>query len=76
MNKLDRLVVELRLPPNDAYHKIRHTLEKVNFVMKSAGWGEENIISPTAGNVVFACGELGGLFSLRSWAEMHLRINL
>ena len=70
------MVVELRLPPNDAYHKIRHTLEKVNFIMKSAGWGEENIISPTVGNVVFACGELGGLFTLESWAKMHLEINL
>eukprot|EP00826_Nyctotherus_ovalis_P033064 TRINITY_DN2667_c0_g1_i15.p1 TRINITY_DN2667_c0_g1~~TRINITY_DN2667_c0_g1_i15.p1 ORF type:complete len:333 (+),score=76.44 TRINITY_DN2667_c0_g1_i15:124-999(+) len=26
INKIDRLVVELRLPPNDAYHKIRHML--------------------------------------------------
>ena len=44
--------------------------------MKSAGWGEENIISPTVGNVVFTCGELGGLFTLDSWAKMHLEINL
>ncbi|PHJ15443.1 116 kda u5 small nuclear ribonucleoprotein component [Cystoisospora suis] len=29
INKLDRLILELRLPPGDAYHKIRHTLEEV-----------------------------------------------
>ena len=30
INKIDRLVIELKLPPNDAYHKIRHTLDEVN----------------------------------------------
>jgi len=31
LNKLDRLCLELRLPLNDAYHKLKHTLEEVNF---------------------------------------------
>jgi 116 kDa U5 small nuclear ribonucleoprotein component len=30
LNKLDRLVVELKIPPNDAYFKIKHTLEEIN----------------------------------------------
>lgn len=34
LNKLDRLVVELKLPLNDAYHKLRHTLDEVNFVIQ------------------------------------------
>ncbi|KFG40056.1 elongation factor 2 family protein [Toxoplasma gondii GAB2-2007-GAL-DOM2] len=40
INKLDRLILELRLPPADAYHKIRHTLEEdaprtfVEFIME------------------------------------------
>ena len=29
VNKLDRLIVELKLPPADAYHKLRHVLEEV-----------------------------------------------
>lgn len=33
LNKLDRLVLELRLPLNDAYHKIKHTLDEVNLVI-------------------------------------------
>lgn len=33
LNKLDRLVLELRLPLNDAYHKIKHTLDEVNFIV-------------------------------------------
>ena len=27
---MDRLITELKLPPADAYHKLRHTLEEVN----------------------------------------------
>lgn len=34
INKLDRLVLELKLPPSDAYLKIRRTIEKVNYVIK------------------------------------------
>ena len=28
--QLDRLILELKLPPNDAYHKLCHTIEEVN----------------------------------------------
>ena len=28
--QVDRLIVELKLPPTDAYHKIRHTIDEVN----------------------------------------------
>lgn len=30
INKIDRLILELKLPPNDAYSKIRYTLDKLN----------------------------------------------
>lgn len=30
VNKIDRLILELRLKPADAYYKIRHTIEEVN----------------------------------------------
>lgn len=33
LNKLDRLVLELKLPPNDAYHKIKHTLDELNLAV-------------------------------------------
>lgn len=33
INKLDRLVLELRLPLNDAYHKIKHTLDEINYIV-------------------------------------------
>ena len=33
INKIDRLALEMRLPPADAYLKIRHTLEEVNGII-------------------------------------------
>jgi 116 kDa U5 small nuclear ribonucleoprotein component len=30
VNKVDRLILELRLPPVDAYYKIKHTIEEIN----------------------------------------------
>jgi 116 kDa U5 small nuclear ribonucleoprotein component len=34
VNKMDRLILELRLPPQDAYFKIRHTIEEVNTIIR------------------------------------------
>jgi translation elongation factor EF-G len=30
INKMDRLILELRLPPTEAFYKIKHTIEEVN----------------------------------------------
>jgi len=34
VNKMDRLILELRLPPTEAYYKIKHTIEEVNSVIR------------------------------------------
>lgn len=34
LNKIDRLMLELKLPPTDAYYKLRHTLEEVNSLLR------------------------------------------
>ncbi len=34
VNKIDRLILELRIKPADAYYKIRHTIEEVNTVIR------------------------------------------
>jgi len=44
LNKIDRLILELRMPPADAYYKIRHTLEEVNNFIRSA------VFSPLCSN--------------------------
>jgi small GTP-binding protein len=33
INKVDRLILELKLPPQDAYHKLVHTIEEVNDIL-------------------------------------------
>ncbi|CEQ40203.1 SPOSA6832_01808, partial [Sporobolomyces salmonicolor] len=35
VNKVDRLILELRLPPGDAYFKLKQTIEEVNTVISS-----------------------------------------
>ena len=30
VNKIDRLILELRIKPADAYYKIKHTVEEIN----------------------------------------------
>lgn len=34
VNKLDRLILELKLPPDDAYLKIKKTLDEVNIIIQ------------------------------------------
>jgi U5 small nuclear ribonucleoprotein component len=34
VNKVDRLILELKLPPSDAYYKLRHTIEEVNTIIR------------------------------------------
>jgi len=79
LNKLDRLILELKLPLNDAYHKIKHTLEEINFTIRSYPFkpsegGEWPQISPSIGNVVFASTQFGCLFTLQSFARRYMDI--
>lgn len=34
INKIDRLILELKLPPQDAYYKLRHIIEEINGLMR------------------------------------------
>ena len=36
VNKIDRLILELRIKPADAYYKIKHTIEEANTVIRFA----------------------------------------
>ena len=35
INKIDRLMLELKLPPGDAYFKLRHVIDEVNALIRS-----------------------------------------
>jgi U5 small nuclear ribonucleoprotein component len=73
VNKMDRLILELKLPPNDAYFKLKHVIEEVNSVIEKAvpGQGERRRLSPEKGNVAFACSSMGWCFTLPSFARMY-----
>lgn len=73
INKMDRLILELKLPPADAYFKLKHVVEEVNTVIENTlpGQGEKRRISPEKGNVAFACSSMGWCFTLQSFAKMY-----
>ncbi|OJJ46317.1 hypothetical protein ASPZODRAFT_142931 [Penicilliopsis zonata CBS 506.65] len=73
VNKMDRLILELKLPPNDAYFKLKHVIEEVNTVIESVlpGQGEKRRVSPELENVAFACASMGWCFTLQSFSRMY-----
>jgi U5 small nuclear ribonucleoprotein component len=71
INKMDRLILELRLPPSEAFFKIKHTIEEVNSVIASIDDDEQYRLSPELGNVAFASTQMGWCFTLRSFAAMY-----
>lgn len=79
INKIDRLILELKLPPNDAYFKIRHILEEFNRVLNENNHfnseGKKNFASPDFGNVIFASSNYGMIFTLESYARKYNEIN-
>ncbi|KAL9688112.1 hypothetical protein QQ045_032526 [Rhodiola kirilowii] len=77
INKVDRLITELKLPPKDAYHKLRHTLEVINSHISAASStaGSTQILDPAAGNVCFASGSAGWSFTLQSFAKMYVKLH-
>jgi U5 small nuclear ribonucleoprotein component len=68
INKIDRLILELRLPPQDAYFKIKFTIEQVNNVLSKIS---DVRLSPEKGNVCFASTKYGWCFSLKSFAQKY-----
>eukprot|EP00794_Sanderia_malayensis_P011954 gene11954-13191_t len=72
INKIDRLVLELKLPPTDAYFKLRHIIDEVNSLLSVYAEGEENlIVSPLLGNVCFASSTYRFCFTLQSFAKLY-----
>ncbi|KAK4629331.1 U5 small nuclear ribonucleoprotein component [Fulvia fulva] len=73
INKMDRLMLELKLPPTDAYFKLKHVVEDVNTHIENTipGQGEKFRVSPEKGNVAFACSSMEWSFTLPSFARIY-----
>ncbi|KAF7971251.1 hypothetical protein HWV62_21576 [Athelia sp. TMB] len=71
VNKIDRLILELRIKPADAYYKIRHTIEEINTFISGIDPDPELRLSPELGNVTFASTDMNWCFSIKSFAQMY-----
>ncbi|XP_065666012.1 116 kDa U5 small nuclear ribonucleoprotein component isoform X5 [Hydra vulgaris] len=72
INKIDRLILELKLPPTDAYYKLKHIIDEVNSLLSVYTEGEDNIImSPLLGNVCFASAHYRFCFTLASFSKLY-----
>lgn len=72
INKIDRLILELKLPPQDAYYKLRHIIEEINGLLNLYSEEEDKqIVSPLLGNVCFASSQYNICFTLRSFASIY-----
>ncbi|KAJ1581634.1 hypothetical protein NDA11_007195 [Ustilago hordei] len=71
LNKIDRLILELRLPPTEAYYKIRHAIQEVNNCIASFDSDPSLQLGPERGSVAFASTQMGYCFTLRSFAKLY-----
>lgn len=61
LTKIDRLVVELKLPPGDAYHKLRHTIDEVNALIRTHYGDDSHTVSVVRvlGDLCLKCTHYG-----------------
>mmetsp|Transcript_101971 Transcript_101971/g.287841 ORF Transcript_101971/g.287841 Transcript_101971/m.287841 type:complete len:985 (-) Transcript_101971:157-3111(-) len=77
VNAMDRLVVELKLPPNDAYHKLRYCIEDINETLEklydTVGTEVDSRVyfSPLKGNTLFCSSLFRMMFTLDSYAQIY-----
>jgi len=80
LNKMDRLILELRLPPNDAYFKVRHVIESMNKLIYKESHGRygRHYFKPQPlpqsnfeGNVIFASSVHGWTFTLMQMTQLY-----
>ncbi|VDM58424.1 unnamed protein product [Angiostrongylus costaricensis] len=71
VNKIDRLILELKLPPSDAYYKLRLVIDQVNGLLQTFSEDDTVVLSPLLENVIFASGRYNVCFSLLSFANIY-----
>lgn len=81
LTKLDRLILELRLPPLEAYYKIRRTIEEVNLTIRKyckelkIDVNDEPRLSPEMNNVCFSSSVFNIIFNLTSFTKVYFEAN-
>ena len=79
INKIDRLVVELKIPPDDGYFKIKNIIDDFNRVVCENQYfnseKKQNFVHPLKNNVIFASTLYGIVFTLESFAKKYFEVN-
>lgn len=70
LTKMDRLIMELKLPPLDAYRKLRLVIDAVNNIIASCGM-PASLVSPENGTVCFTSSKLAFFFTLETFAHKY-----
>ncbi|CAI4034602.1 hypothetical protein SMKI_11G0480 [Saccharomyces mikatae IFO 1815] len=65
INKLDRLILDLKLPPMDAYFKLNHIIKDINSFTKG------QVFSPAYNNIIFASAKLGFTFTVKEFVAYN-----
>ncbi|CCH60373.1 hypothetical protein TBLA_0C05750 [Henningerozyma blattae CBS 6284] len=65
INKIDRLILEMRLPPNEAYLKMKQIVDEINEMSTDIEY------CPTKNNVLFASTKLGFTFSIKEFVQYY-----
>ncbi|CAI4044456.1 hypothetical protein SKDZ_11G0450 [Saccharomyces kudriavzevii ZP591] len=65
INKLDRLILDLKLPPIDAYLKLNHIITDINSFTKG------QVFSPICNNIIFASTKLGFTFTVKEFVTYY-----
>lgn len=71
LNKVDRLIFELRLPPDDAYLKMKLIIDQLNRIIQEVAPMETFKLNPTKGNVLFGSVKHGWISSLASFTKYY-----
>ncbi len=76
ISKMDRLILELKIPPLDAFYKIQHLISEVNACVADAASTMGRMkhyprLSPEKGNVCFSSAQHGWSFTLESFATQY-----
>ncbi|CCH43514.1 Elongation factor G [Wickerhamomyces ciferrii] len=76
INKIDRLILELKLPLQDSYHKLRNVIDEINTYIQENSFGDnynhDKIFSPDLNNITFASSDLNFSFTLKSFATLYV----
>lgn len=72
INKIDRLITDLKLPLNDTYYKLQYIIDDINSVILSCNSAQHKPLNPCNGTVIFSSALHNWSFTLPSFAQLYI----